>query len=116
MAAGKFGPVYSHATNSMRRRPIVVALVIFFLIALFYVPHTPEAISSYAHAKISATFTDAVTFGSDSDEFPKKIWQTGSGSMEEKWAEQTETWTSMNPEWNYELLTGESRADFKSRL
>lgn len=110
----KFGPVYSQATSSMRRRPIIVAVVILFLIALLYAPHSPEAISSYAHVKIPATFTDAVTFGSDSDEFPTKIWQTGSDPMKEKWAEQTETWTSMNSEWNYELLTGKFHIDLVS--
>ncbi|PVH77649.1 glycosyltransferase family 32 protein, partial [Cadophora sp. DSE1049] len=37
--------------------------------------------------------------------FPKKIWQSGSQSTRENWAEQTETWTSMNEDWNHEWLT-----------
>jgi len=107
----KLGPMYTHATNSMRRKPIITALALLVLIALFFAPRTPEGISSYAHVKIPTTFTDAVNFNPRpisgfSDEFPKKIWQTGSESMKEKWAAQTETWTSMNEEWNYELLTG----------
>ncbi|KAH7413069.1 hypothetical protein BKA64DRAFT_557059, partial [Cadophora sp. MPI-SDFR-AT-0126] len=47
-----------------------------------------------------------------SEGFPKKIWQSGSQSMKEDWVKQTETWTSTNKDWNYELLTEDTTTLF----
>ncbi|KAH9219129.1 hypothetical protein DL95DRAFT_384551 [Leptodontidium sp. 2 PMI_412] len=112
----KLGPVCTHATNSMRRKPIIIALAFVVVLALFYIPHSPEALS-YANIKIPSSFTDAITTKSSSEPgfpkaFPKKIWQAGSQSMKEEWAKQTKTWISMNSKWNYELLTDDSNTIF----
>jgi mannosyltransferase OCH1-like enzyme len=41
-----------------------------------------------------------------SDAFPKLLWQTSNAEGVERWAHETTTWTSKNPNWKYNLLTG----------
>lgn len=106
-----FGLLYNHAANSLRRKAIGLALAVFVLIALLYIPQSPVPLPTYTGADVSTSpdngmISTAVPEPDHPKDFPKKIWQSASQSMKEEWAEQTETWISMNEEWNYELLTG----------
>tara|TARA_R110002060_G_scaffold55076_3_gene65620 strand:- start:1978 stop:2469 length:492 start_codon:yes stop_codon:yes gene_type:complete len=106
-----FGLVYIHAANSLRRKAIFLLLPAFILLALFYIPQSPVSLPTYTGVDVSTSpdngmISTAVPEPDHSKEFPKKIWQSASQPMKEEWAEQTETWISINEEWNYELLTG----------
>lgn len=47
-----------------------------------------------------------------STQWPKKIWQTGSSSMTEKWHQQVQTWSTLNPDWAYGFLSDDGATQY----
>jgi len=92
--------------STRRRRQVVVGIVFALCMLLIYVGRSERDLSVYA-PQVPATFTSQPKSESPSKfpkDFPKNIWQTGRENLRVKWADHQATWTSVNPDWKYEML------------
>ncbi|CAL3970454.1 unnamed protein product [Diplocarpon coronariae] len=98
------------ASTPIRRRPVILTLALLFVVAVLYVPHPPPPISSFTTTTVSGASKESERDPQPAlpADFNRKIWQLGSASQRDVWAPQTQTWTALNPEWHYEVLSDET--------
>ena len=100
-------PAILRLPTALRRNAILCAVAFIFITIWLWVSNPCVGGSCHVNQTVEKLRSTVLAEDGFPKQFPKKIWQTSNITKADMWANQTASWLQQNPDWSYELITGQ---------